>query len=173
MFKIILPKFNLKIERWKWNKEYRVYVSTLGHIKNEYKQNMPIKICQSGYCNVLTDYGFKLIHRLVMLTFRPIPNAENLTVDHLNHNKRDNSLNNLEWVTEKENLRRAQQDLLLNEKESPIKFISNIDKEVNKIIKTITSEGRPSKIKIKNRILKSINEGTSYNGYRYKMKGEK
>ena len=36
MFKIILPTINFKIERWKWNKEYRVYVSTLGHIKNEY-----------------------------------------------------------------------------------------------------------------------------------------
>ena len=47
-----------------------------------------------------------------MLTFRPIPNAEDLTVDHLNHNKRDNSLDNLEWVTKEENWDRANADLI-------------------------------------------------------------
>ena len=51
-----------------------------------------------------------------MLTWRPIPNAEELTVDHLNHNKRDNSLENLEWVTKEENLRRAAEDLIKKDK---------------------------------------------------------
>jgi hypothetical protein len=50
-----------------------------------------------------------------MLTWKPIPDAENLTVDHLNHNKRDNSLYNLEWVTQKENLRRAKEDSYVDE----------------------------------------------------------
>ena len=27
-----------KIERYKWNKEYRVYVSNLGHFKDEHKK---------------------------------------------------------------------------------------------------------------------------------------
>ena len=45
-----------------------------------------------------------------MLTWKPIPDAENLTVDHLNHNKRDNSLINLEWVTFVENQARAKRD---------------------------------------------------------------
>lgn len=35
--KIILPRFLFKIEKWKWNSDYRVYVSNLGHIKNEHK----------------------------------------------------------------------------------------------------------------------------------------
>ena len=56
------------------------------------------------------------MHRLVLLTWRPIPNAEDLTVDHLNHNKRDNSVNNLEWVTEEENLTRAKNDYVIVEK---------------------------------------------------------
>lgn len=47
-----------------------------------------------------------------MLTWKPIPNAEELTVDHLNHNKRDNSLDNLEWVTKAENIRRSKQDFI-------------------------------------------------------------
>jgi hypothetical protein len=39
---------------------------------------MPIKINSStGYVVVNTPYGIKQAHRLVMLTFKPIPNAEN------------------------------------------------------------------------------------------------
>ena len=124
--KIILPRFLFKIERWKWNSDYRVYVSNLGHIKNEHKQDLPVYIDDNGYCRVHTVCcSYKTVHRLVMLTWRPIPNAEELTVDHLNHNKRDNSLENLEWVTKEENLRRATEDLIKedkkknNTKESP------------------------------------------------------
>ena len=109
--KFILPNFNFRIERWKWNKEYRVYVSTLGKIKDEHKQNMPLRINSAGYCMAETAYGYKQIHRLVMLTWMPIPNAESYTVDHKNHNKRCNELDNLEWVTKAENQRRALEDL--------------------------------------------------------------
>ena len=115
--KIILPRFLFKIERWKWNSDYRVYVSNLGHIKNEHKQDLPVYIDDNGYCRVHTACcRYKTVHRLVMLTWRPIPNAEELTVDHLNHNKRDNSLENLEWVTEEEKLRRAAEDLIKKDK---------------------------------------------------------
>ena len=113
MCRFIFPKFNFKIEKWKWNEEYRVYVSSLGHFKDEYKRNIPVKISsKTGYCNIMTACGYKVAHRLVLLTFRPIPNAEDLTVDHLNHNKRDNSLANLEWVSKVENQERAKTDLL-------------------------------------------------------------
>ena len=111
MVKFIFPKFNLRVEKWKWNKEYRVFVSTLGNFKDEYKQNLPIKINSCGYCMVETGYGIKQVHRLVMLTWKPIPNAESYTVDHKNHNKRCNELDNLEWVTREENQKRALNDL--------------------------------------------------------------
>jgi hypothetical protein len=110
MLKHIFPSLTLKVERWKFNDEYRVYVSTSGNIKDEHKNNLPIKVQTHGYCAVRTEYGYKSVHRLVMLTWKPIPNAEELTVDHLNHNKRDNSLSNLEWVTARENLDRAKAD---------------------------------------------------------------
>jgi hypothetical protein len=45
--------------------------------------------------------------------------AENLTVDHLDHNKRNNSLDNLEWVSEEENLRRAKADLIVGVEGDP------------------------------------------------------
>ena len=122
MFRFILPSINLRrsIECWKWNSEYRVYVSNLGHIKNEHKQNVAMKINNRGYCVVFVNNMQVLIHRLVLMTWRPIPNASELTVDHLNHNKRDNSIMNLEWVTREENVRRAQEDLV-DEKATCIK----------------------------------------------------
>ena len=119
--KFILPKIFLGIERWKWNKEYRVYVSNMGHFKDEHKEDLPFKTTNSGYLNVKTRCGYRLAHRLVMLTWRPIPGAEDLTVDHLDHNKRNNALTNLEWVTREENLRRADEDHLDDEvAESPV-----------------------------------------------------
>lgn len=101
-----------KIERWKFNKEYGIYVSSEGHFKDRYKRLIPVKINHGGYCMIKTEQGDKLAHRLVMLTWRPVPNAEELTVDHLDHNKRYNSIQNLEWVSKQENLERAKRDFI-------------------------------------------------------------
>lgn len=109
----MLPTIIFKIERWKFNKDYGVYVSTEGNFKDRHKRRLPIKINQSGYCMINTDSGYKLAHRLVLLTWKPIPDAENLTVDHLNHNKRKNSIDNLEWVSKEENRDRAKRDYVI------------------------------------------------------------
>ena len=178
MFKIILPKLSFKIEKWKWNKEYRIYVSTLGHIKNEYKQNVPIKINQSGYCLAKTNCGYKLIHRLVMLTFKPIPNAEDLTVDHLNHNKRDNSVYNLEWVTQEENLKRAKEDCLSVSQlifpkqriKAGQKIFNNIDEAINYIVKKSASNGSvPNRENIRKRINQAIITKTLYHKQKWSI----
>jgi hypothetical protein len=70
-----------------------------------------------------------LAHRVVMLTWRPTANAENLTVDHLDHNKRNNSLDNLEWVSEEENLRRAKADLIVSVEGDP-EMVKKVDVSV-------------------------------------------
>lgn len=107
---MILPTLKLDIERWKFNKEYNIYVSNKGHFKDANKQVLPVKINGSGYCCIKTSRGYRLAHRLVMCTWAPLLDAENLTIDHLDHNKRNNSLENLEWVTEQENLKRSKRD---------------------------------------------------------------
>jgi hypothetical protein len=43
------------------------------------------------------------LHRLVMLAFEPIDNASELEVNHIDGNKRNNRLENLEWCTASEN----------------------------------------------------------------------
>lgn len=45
----------------------------------------------------------KGVHRLLMETFRPCENMAELTVNHINHIKTDNTLDNLEWLTSEEN----------------------------------------------------------------------
>ena len=185
MCKIIFPKFNLKIEKWKWNKEYRVYVSNLGRFKDEYKRNIPVKISsKTGYCNVETACGYKVAHRLVLLTFRPIPNAEDLTVDHLNHNKRDNSLNNLEWISREENQDRAKADLLRDQhlKTEVVLTIDRVlcggnamftdyDAAAEFIMSLPTSQKHPvKKENVIEKIKKSIQYGNFYYGLKWKVK---
>lgn len=110
MLKFIMPRFLINIERWKWNDEYRVYVSNTGRFKDEYKKELPmIYGKKGGYICVRTYVGLKSAHRLVMITWRPTRDMESLTVDHLDHNKRNNAVSNLEWVTKEENRRRANQ----------------------------------------------------------------
>ena len=117
MFKFILPKFILRVERWKWNKEYRIYVSNMGHFRDKYKRPIPIKINSSGYVILPIGYdnGYPVAHRIVMKTWCPTMGMEELTVDHLDHNKRNNAVENLEWVTYAENQRRARKDYVSDE----------------------------------------------------------
>lgn len=112
--------FNIhfSIERWKWNADFGIYVSNKGHFRTRDKKELPIKIGNGGYCYVRCEGNVnkhRLAHRVVMLTWRPMKDAENLTVDHLDHNKRNNSVDNLEWVTSEENQKRAKEDLIPNE----------------------------------------------------------
>lgn len=111
----MLPTIKLNIERWKYNPTFELYVSNKGHIKNKSKINIAPKINQNGYVVVFVHgsiNSYMLLHRVVMLTWCPTPEAEVLTVDHLDHNKRNNALSNLEWVTKEENQHRANEDFL-------------------------------------------------------------
>ena len=118
--------FIFKMEHWKFNKLFGVYVSTEGKVKDRYKRNIPIKINSNGYCSILTEAGFCSVHRLVLLTFKPIAQPEMYTVDHLDHNKRNNSLSNLEWITEEENQGRAKRDLIVFKKNGEIVFDNKV-----------------------------------------------
>lgn len=138
MFRIILPRFIFRVERWKWNKEYRIYVSNMGHFMDEHKKIIPVKINQNGYVLIKTAYGFESGHRLVMKTWRPTAAMDKLTVDHLDHNKRNNAVDNLEWVTRAENMKRARADYI-DENARP-KEKKEKKKKVKPLSKSLTIE---------------------------------
>lgn len=118
----ILPSITINIERWKWNKKYRVFVSNRGRVKNIDGKLLKVKTTSAGYLAVrVAAKKAMFIHRLVMETWHPISNPEEMTVDHLDHNKRNNDIRNLEWVAEEENHKRAADDLLVEKEIALIK----------------------------------------------------
>lgn len=133
---MIFPTLHIEFEKWKFNKEYGVWVSNFGNFKDIHKRPIPKKVYQqNGYVAVKTKHGNRLAHRLVMYTWCPIEDREAFTVDHLDHNKRNNRVDNLEWVSQAENLIRAQDDIVAN----PIPAIINAtaeptDRDTGKIL---------------------------------------
>lgn len=118
----ILPSITINIERWKWNKKYRVFVSNRGRVKNIDGKLLKVKTTSTGYLAVrVAAKKAMFVHRLVMETWHPISNPEEMTIDHLDHNKRNNDIRNLEWVAEKENHKRAADDLLVEKEIALIK----------------------------------------------------
>lgn len=68
-----------------------------------------------GYLRLYVNKELKYVHRLIMEAFN---GYSDLTVDHIDGNKRNNSLENLEYVTQKENvLRLHDKRVLWNGKE--------------------------------------------------------
>lgn len=74
---------------------------------------------RNGYCKLnirLKDGSDKTlsIHRLVAMAFNPVPNMDTLEVNHIDGNKDNNHISNLEWVTHYDNMKHARETGLLN-----------------------------------------------------------
>lgn len=84
--------------------QYNYYVSNLGRVKNIrgnlLKPGQKDKVCFSRKNTVAKFFG---IHRLVLMTFNILNPDNKPEVDHIDGNWRNNKLDNLRWVTGKEN----------------------------------------------------------------------
>lgn len=117
-----MPNLHIGFEYWRYNMGLDVYVSSYGRIKNT--DGKIQTLCSKD--NYLFYKG-KPVHRLVMELFHPVPGYTNLTIDHKDHNTRNNKISNLEWVTKEENQKRAAED---NKQNSPTTNPIPIDTKV-------------------------------------------
>ena len=74
-----------------------------------YKRKKFLMPCtdKDGYLKiVLYDDSRKTVsvHRVILMTWNPVENMEKLQVNHKDENKKNNCLDNLEWMTCKENI---------------------------------------------------------------------
>lgn len=88
-------------------------ISSLGNVRNiKTMKQLKSSKTQSGYCDVkLYDRNQRKnvhfrVHRLVATAFIDNPECKR-TVNHIDGDKNNNTVSNLEWATHKENLRHA------------------------------------------------------------------
>ena len=130
-------------ELWKDIPEYELYqISNLGRVKNKrtgiIRKNIvsfglyqTIKLCKNG------KQHLHLVHRLVAQTF--IPNPYNKPeINHIDGNKHNNCVSNLEWVTRQENAIHS------------IKNGLQTKEQLNKAVKSMLKATKKKVLQIKN-----------------------
>ena len=86
---------------WKKIENTNYEVCTDGRVRNKNGYILTPNIKNNGYHQVRLSIEGKqksfLVHRLVMLTFAPIDNPDDFQVNHIDENKSNNDISNLEW----------------------------------------------------------------------------
>jgi len=126
----------------------RVVIRTDGVRQPIEQQILKLQICKDGYLAIgFRNFGKQKrfqVHRLVALAF--IPNPNNLRcVNHIDGNKSNNNLYNLEWCTHAENTHHSihvlkTQNPYLGENHNAIPIIDTISNKSYNSIKEYTDE---------------------------------
>ena len=103
------------------------YVSTQGSFKNDKNVIKNDHKYLSGYKRVCVNNKSYLLHRLVALTFLENPENKEM-VNHIDGNKLNNQLTNLEWATCLENNMHKIQTGLSNSTKTVIQYDKNMNK---------------------------------------------
>jgi hypothetical protein len=136
-------------------------------VKRKLKQN----IINGGYAIVrLYHFGKtfdRLVHRLVADSF--IDNNLNKNqVNHIDGNKLNNSVDNLEWSTQSENIKHAYANKLMNKSYKDCYNASLNEKEVSQIRRLLTIKIKQRdiarKYSVSESVISSIKHGRSYVG---------
>ena len=85
--------------------EYKVYKN--GDIYGK-RGKLKQRLNADGYYDVTVGYKnhrtSRKVHRIVMMAWKPLDDYEGMEVNHIDYDRTNNSLDNLEWMTHKENV---------------------------------------------------------------------
>jgi hypothetical protein len=142
-------------------------ITTTGEVYNKHHRRMATHINKYGYerVNLIDDNGQRkavTVHRLLALTYISNP-CNKVCVNHIDGNKSNNCVDNLEWCTYKENTEHAQRTGLMKT-----------------VVSKVTSQYSPNKpVKCSNGVTykssqEAVNKGaaTSCRGIYSVIKGE-
>lgn len=82
------------------------YINKTGSLYNFKSKRFISTTIKNGYMRYNVDWKRRLVHEVLADQYIPNPNHYE-TIDHIDCNKLNNSIDNLEWVTREENKRRA------------------------------------------------------------------
>lgn len=143
----------------------RYYASSDGRVLGANGLLKPVR-GKDGYVrvNVAYDGKFKLclVHRLVAESFIPNPDKK-AEVNHINGDKSDNRVGNLEWVTREENIRHAHK-ILKNMGDKPVVNLDSGD-----IFASLTEAAEWAGVSGAGLISEAIQRGGKSGGYRWKF----
>jgi hypothetical protein len=146
---------NLNGEIWKIIEEYPDYmVSNLGRVKRIIpdKYNRKLKVLKQwnheGYLAVELSGESQSVHRLVLMAFKPVFNMNELQCNHIDGNKKNNLLENLEWCNNSENQKHAFKIGLENNKGENHPMFEKYHSEESKIKMSKNNPNRLSNKKI-------------------------
>lgn len=88
------------------------FISNLGRVYSKLSNTFLNQVPTSGYYRVylIGTNGtgrYHLVHRILMIEFCPIPNYQDMQVNHMYGNKDNNNITCLEWMTASQNIKHA------------------------------------------------------------------
>lgn len=140
---------------------FKFMVGSKGNVKYlKMDKNRSLHTNSSGYASFTKGNKIFLVHRMIAMAF--IPNPHNKSqVNHKNGNKKDNSIENLEWVTKSENELHSVR--ILNHKRNINGLKNNWENPIHtKKIQAIMPDGKVKIFKSQTECAKYLNMSKSY-----------
>lgn len=92
-------------EEWKFHPILNIRVSNFGNIETQRGKRKGSKTYQ-GYYKIKVFGKYYMTHRLVAESWLNKETLDQIQVNHIDHNKSNNHVSNLEWVTPSQNMKK-------------------------------------------------------------------